>query len=212
MALPTLVIGDVYAVRYYCKDSEQTSVNTVYMLVTNTTLASVTLQELADRMDAVLGTGFIALIAATATYQGVGVKLANLPNPHAEVFSTISAGVGTAGAVGLPRQTAGLLSFYDGLSGPKHRGRLYLPFPAAADNDLAGTPKAGYVAQLATIATVLQGSTLVNGAAGTASLRHVIFHRATLTHDNVESYVARNVWATMKKRGSEGRANKGPLG
>jgi hypothetical protein len=205
-----LQVNDRCKVRVWCSDNEQASVNTYYYKVTAITGGGATDLDFASNFDNVVAPLYKALLTTGTIYNGVQVKRDNiLPEPITQ-FSNLNAGPGTAGAPGLPRQAAGLISWQTALAGPAFRGRTYLPFPDATHNTNAGVPTMPYVGNAQALATALASFTTVVGA-GTASVSFVIWSKKRLTLTPVtESFVA-DKWATVRKRGSYGRANVSPI-
>jgi len=211
MALNPIAINEYIQVRFYCQDDEQGSVNTFMLQCVARTALGITDKELADRLDITVGVLFPAILNNNASYRGVGVKSMNIGPGRAEVFSKVSAGVGTAGAEALPRQTAGLVSFYTGYPGRRGRGRMYMPFPAQDDNQATGHPVAGYVTAVESLVDALLGLGLVIGAAGDCTFIPVLYHREAASGDKIETRIVRAVWATQRRRGAEGSANVSPI-
>lgn len=212
-------LGAILAMTVYCQETDQVSINTVYGQVTGVSTGGATLNEIAVDYAAGLAGALKALLANTASFRGVGVRdISTLPKQAAS-YSASGAGVGSAGAVCLPRQTAGLISVYDGLAGKGHRGRFYVPFPSATDNMTDGVPTVGYLARLVTLAPTLFTLFVVVGAGGSTSVTPGLVHRfvnkvklpnPTITFPLVAP-VPRSVWATQRRRGSYGRPNKSPV-
>jgi hypothetical protein len=128
-------------------------------------------------------------------------------------------GVGTAGAVHLPKQTCGLISYVDGLSGRAHRGRMYVPFPSSADNVADGVPTVGYVVNLGALLTALLVPIIVVGAGGNTTIQPGLYHRAKVGPPPVPQSITilsgpptpSTLWATQRRRGDYGRPNRAPL-
>lgn len=209
-----LAVGDVVQFQVWCTDAEQASVNSMHYEVIATGPTPATDLDAATEFDSLIETNYKQLIVNSATYNGVLARIKNrLPLP-APVTVNANAGAGTAGATGLPRQAAGLLSFHTSLAGARGRGRIYLPFPSTADNQGGGGVTAGYVTKLDALWSAIEGTVLVNSGGRTASLLFVVYHQkgtgspATFP---ITSHVSSHGWATQKKRGSFGRANASPF-
>jgi len=209
-----LQVDDVIQNRAWSADSEQAAVNTIYYECL-TTDGAFTDQDFVDYMDSIWGTHFPPLLANTAGYSGATAQIMHFPYAEdATVFQSASAATGTAGAIGLPRQASAIISWYGTGAGPRNRGRLYIPFPASADDEGNGNPTAGYLARLGTLATNLKSVSSITQGGHTASFRLVIFHRATAPPnwtEDVFRYTIKDKWATQKRRGDYGKANSGPF-
>lgn len=211
-------LADLVVLSAYAVDTEQTSINAVGFQVTSTVTGGASLPEIAAAYGNRIGGPLRAVLSNNAFFRGVGARDITFVPKQAAAYSTSGAGAGSAGADGLPRQTAGLLSIYDGLAGKGHRGRFYVPFPAAADNTGDGKPTAAYGLRLATLATAVFTALVVVGASGTSTLTPGLVHRRanklplpfpTFTASGVP--FIRNVWATQRRRGSYGRPNSSPV-
>lgn len=207
----TLAPGDRLQFRIWCSDNEQASVNTVYYRVDSVTGASETDVAAAVFFDTQVAAAMKALLTTGVMYDGVQCRVANrLPLPVAQ-SGTVNAGVGTAGAPGLPRQSAGLLKFETDLAGPGARGRLYLPFPCAPDNETLGKPTAGYITRATALGTQLDNFTVIGSGPDTANVTWCVYSKVHARMQKITSFGVDLAWATMKKRGSFGRANVSPI-
>jgi hypothetical protein len=198
----------------FCTDGQQTSITTLYFIAGAPAGTGASYNDCALIVDTALGPKLKGLICAGAAYKGTGVK-STIPNPLAETYWPGAAGVGTAGAVGLPKQTAGVLSIYDGFSGRTHRGRLYFPFPATTDNVDPGRPSGpaagSYQDRMGSFASTAMGVLTAGAAPNTTTLRWGIFHKSTRAATAVVNTVVRAVWGTQRKRGDYGRPNASPI-
>lgn len=210
-----LMAGDVVEVRAYCQDSEQVSVNSFYFAVEGFAVTS----TVADA--AALSAGTIApvlkpLLNNNAFYLGLTARVVNRPPLLAAEENTSGSGAGTGGAIALPRQVAGLISWYTERAGPGGRGRSYLPFPPAAADVLDGLPSAAYIIALQAFANALLTLEDFNTGGRTANAELVVYSRHSIvlpgTHAyEITLYVARNKWATQRRRGSFGKPNNAPF-
>jgi len=213
------VLNEVVRLRAFCQDTEQGSINTFAYRANQITLAGATYAEIRNAWDATFSGAMKALIYNGATYRGAGISTYTGTPAPAETYTNANAGAGTAGAVGLPRQAAGLITWYDSFAGPSHRGRTFVPFPSASDNQTLGIPTAGYVTKLAALITAVATFGNVIGAFGTTQMAFGIWHRGRLlplpvvppSFTYYATSIARTVWATQRRRGSEGRANTSPV-
>lgn len=117
---------------------------------------------------------------------------------------------GTAGAAVstvISTQTSGICTLKTALAGRKYRGRFYMPFPVADNVDTDGSPNAGYVADLDTLAGDIVTDITITPAGGSSEISPVIWHKATSTFTPVTGHTARKEWATQRRRGQFGRPN-----
>jgi len=207
-----LSAGDRLEVRTYCQDGEQGSVNTVFYRIVAVT-GTVTDADAATAFDSVISGPLKNLLYDNAVYQGVAVRVANrLPLPVAALANG-GAGAGNAGAIGLPRQTCGLLDFRTPIAGPGGRGRWYMPFPSASDNETFGVPKGSYVTDLSAFGAALLGVVLIGAlvGGGSADVAFVLWSRKNAAMRAIDATFGSTRWATLRSRGSFGRANSGPF-
>jgi hypothetical protein len=172
-------------------------------------------------MDSVIAPVYKPLLANVAEYKGVQVSINRSTFPYRQINLPVAqntgAGVGTGGAIPMPKQTAGLLRFQTLNAGPAGRGRWYLPFPPQDADSGGGTASAAYV-----LALLALGGEVGVGISLSASGRTAILVRA-LVHNPpkgggpvpvpspVVDFVGSPFWATQKRRGSFGRTNKSPI-
>jgi hypothetical protein len=219
-----LEVAQLVQARIWCADSEQAAVNTLWYVVAAIGSPAATDQDVADNLDTIIAAHMKAVLAATATYRGVQVQIFSgmpvgliYPALFASVFINSSSGPGVAGAIGLPRQTCGLIEYQTDIPGRQGRGRSYIPFPASADNDVNGVPTAGYLTNLAFVAGDMGSGLAVSGVGGTATLVRVIPHLKKnkagnfVSHTPITNASGSASWATQRRRGSFGRANSSPI-
>lgn len=154
------------------------------------------------------------LIYNGASFVGTSIRLKPNPDALATDYRSLGNGVGTAGAVALPTQAAGLTTFTSNVMGKHGEGRNYWPFPAAADNELAGAPTASYVTRISNVAALLLAPLTVSGdPSGTGRVYPILQYTATTigVPATMSGYRAHNAWATQRKRGAFGRVNQSPF-
>jgi len=215
MAGQNLDPGDIIVTQVLCflSDEQQISVANRYWAVgTMTGSGNVTFQDVAGAMEGLLAVNLQAVLWNDARYEMVRVRRANPPNNDQWAVSTALAGPGTAGTVGLPSQTCGLLTFTGPTLGKHAEGRMYIPFPASADNRLNGIPTNGYVTNAGLFAAPLIVNQVINGS-GTrvANLNPGTYDRATQTMQSITNVRVSPSWATQRRRGMYGRTNRLPF-
>jgi len=221
-----LEVGDAIQIQIFCSLGAQTSVTSWYYTVD-------TIPGLSDSAVArLLADAFVvpwtALMCNDAQYDGVKVTnltqttiAPSLAPPKQDTF-------GNAGAIPLPRQCAALVGLLTERGGKHGRGRRYLPFPAAADNESDGiaTPTDGYRNRCNNLLATIAQRWVIN-AGGGAALTLVPVVRANLTvqpvppvdpplpptwnYFPITRYLIPDAWATQKRRGYYGRANFSPF-
>jgi hypothetical protein len=213
--MPTpLVNATIYRTTVYCTLGAQAAALPRYWSTGGSVVGTITMKQFADAVSAFLGPAYKAVLANVATYNGITCSRVTGATPY-EIYdsSTVSQGIGVAGAAAMSKQTAGLIGFYTNFAGRAFRGRQYVPFPASADDTGEGKPTIGagsYVARLGALALVLITPFVVVSGANTATLTPVIFHKGSSSMTPITAAAARLVWATQKRRGDFGKTNNPP--
>lgn len=173
--------------------------------------AGVTFTDVAADFSAAQATMYKNLIANTASFRGVRVRRIWPANLDAWGQFTGDAGAGISGPNSLPLQSAGLITFGGAEIGRKGEGRQYVPFPASLDNDASGRPTAGYLTALGVLGANIVSDRTVTVGANSVSLWHINFNRIVHTFKLLPNVVRVGGWATQKRRGDYGRANRLPF-
>jgi len=141
--------------------------------------------------------------------QILGVKiaaLAQLPPPASGIARDTDTGANASPT--LPGQASYLISLYTNLAGRAYRGRNYVPFPMAVDQDTDNTPKAAVVTALQAVANALYiPQFITTGGGGTMTTTPVIYHRETQDSTPIFSALVQKRYATQRRRGDYGRLN-----
>lgn len=215
-----LVVGEVVQARIWCVDSEQASVNTLWYVVAAAGGTPATDQDVADNLNVTFAPLMKGLLNNLAAYHGVQVNIHNGTAPFrqitAPVFNNSLVGNGTRGAIALPRQTCGLLSFQTPFPGQAFRGRFYIPFPADADNQGGGAPGATYITNATALAGQVGVGQSIVASTRTATLARVLLHGpgkdgVTPPPTIISGTSVSGKWATQRRRGTFGRANSSPI-
>jgi len=204
-------IGQVVELRIFCSEQEQLSVNVRHFQVIARAGVGVTQSIVAAYYAAILPALMKALLPATARYRGLSVRRLFPGALPTECFDDTGNGVGDVAGEALPKQVAGLLSFYSVTAGRSGRGRLYAPFPAEEDNDSTMQPTAGYVVRLSELGDALTGVDEPGGAGNTVQLQSVLYARDSHITTTFLTWKARDRWATQRRRGDYGRTNSFPV-
>lgn len=215
-----LAVDDIFVVRPWCTANEQASVNSFYYNVTALGLGGCTDQDIANEIDALLSPLYQAVLTTSNTYNGVQVQIvANAAGGFlpASVFSTGGSGPGLVAGATLPRQTCALTSWKTFFAGQAFRGRTYWPFPPTSFDTGDGTMTGGALAFYQALANQVNAYN-INIATG-CQFQLSLYHRGnphavppvppsvTLIVFNTTA----QTWATQRRRGSYGRANKSPI-
>ena len=205
-------IGDVLTVDNLNSMGNQLGVFTRKFKVVAITGQGLTLGEIAVGFEGTYAPLTTALMSAAALHRGHRTAII-WPPVHitASAYSNDNGGAGLVAGDTMAKQVSGLVSHYDGLGGPRHRGRCFIPFPSETDNDPNGLPIAGYVTRLAALSADWNTVKVYGAAGNTISLQPVLFHKADQTTTNIILNTSRGRWATQRRRGDYGRTNAFPV-
>lgn len=223
MAGPRNVIqtGDYWRSIISCSDGGQRSFNTWDFYCFLASGGPVLDSDLAAWVDLNMGAAYPAVLNNSAQYDYTEVfRLWPLPPDTLDtvarpVRNVVSAGVGSAGATALPKQTSGLIIWLGTTRRKGGSGRKFIPFPSASDNLAIGAPSGGYTGRLNTIGSAPIPQVALTVGSGTALMIPAIVrvHRASKTSpwlldaDLATDNRNRDVWATQRRRGDLGRPN-----
>lgn len=212
-----LIAGDLLKVRLWCTNAEQASVQTFYYSVLATGTPAATDIDVANSLD----TGFFStamppLLNNLSSYEGVQVQIYRLGMIFVSANATTGHGVGTGGAVALPRQTAGITHLTTALAGRAYRGRSYWPFPSVTHDQGDGVPTSAYASLIGTAIGGLLLLSAISTAGRTATIQMVLNHRKNKAGvippiTPIVLTFAEQKWATQRRRGSFGRPNVSPI-
>lgn len=210
--MPTpLALNDVCRLRIACYSANQQGINVTHWKVTSVTGASQTDAQVAAAFDSTLAPRYKAAISAEARYRGVSFqRILPIPATFPQTVTT-NDGVGSVAGHMMSTQTSGILSSQTEFAGAKYRGRVYIPFPSEGSNDTDGLPNAAYVTLIEDIGDELFTTIVVSVGGDSVTLTPVIYHRATGTTTKVDNFIARQKWATQRRRGSYGKTNPTPF-
>lgn len=200
-----LSLGDIVEVRLTSTGVNDRAVNVLHGVIEAPVGVSLTLQELADQINA----AFVALLppcmSVHATFRGVTASRV-FPLPRS--VSAVSSAAGTAGAVAgdpLPAQCSGVIAKKTVLAGKHFRGRFYVPYPAESQSGADGQPNAGYVALLDLLKVQLTGTVPYNVGANALDFTNVVLRRdlplGLAATNKVDATVSRILWGTQRRRG-----------
>jgi len=207
-----IAVNDIIVVQTVAQDGSQVAVLNRYWFAENTIgPGSVTFTNVADFFDVFNGTNLPPILANTAGYVETRVRRIFPANTDQWGVINSNAAVGTAGAVGLPKQTCGLVKFITADLGHHGSGRSYMPFPAVASNETVGQPTAGYVADVGdwALGFTTDPTTITVGAASLI-LQPVLWDRAASAKRFITGFQVSTDWATQRRRGAFGRTNRVP--
>lgn len=209
--MATIQVNDVYEIKYATYCAGNAGINVLHYACTAVAGTGSTDIQLATQLDALMAPLYKACMAGIATYYGIRAqRVTPLPKSLSVVVSP-NIGVGLAGAAALPGQVCGIITLQTAIAGRKNRGRVYVPFPASAQNDATNdTPVGGYKNEIQSLGVGLT-STIVAGVGGnTSTMVPVIYHRKDSTFTLVVSIRANQKWATQRRRSNYGQLNPYP--
>lgn len=210
-----IAVGDKYQVKIFCKFAPQLSVNIRHYIITAVSNPG-TEQKLCDAVSLALGSAIKPLLAGLASF--FGVETQKLVGAAFVTQATSNSGIGSGSVTsdGLPGQVSGLISLRTGLPGRANRGRLFIPFPAEADNNATlafPAPDLSYITRLATLGLLLVTLTVTttDSPASVVTLAGQIYHRGSNSFTPATTAVGQPNWATQKRRGGYGAPNANPF-
>lgn len=211
MALP-IAVNDKVRLAIVCDDqSAQIGINVSFWNVDSISAGAPTDQQLVDSFSTGFSAFYKPCLAPACRYYGAMLNRVSPGATTSTVFSGNGRGVGTATGDNLPRQTSGIITLKTAFAGRRYRGRVYIPFPAEADNDAVGNPTAGYVTRLGLLAAQYAGPLVHSIGGGTVVTSLLVRSRKFGLWTPVIATIARVVWATQRRRGSYGRTNQLPF-
>lgn len=206
-------IGDIWKVQSASILANQLAINTLHYIVTDVVGVGISSVQVASAFDALQAAAMKGMMAANATYRGVGAQKVF---PEVEAFGSWvgSTGPGTfaSGTGALPTQVCGLVTLRTNRSGRTGRGRVYLPFPDAAGNSATlDSPNAAYVAAVATWLTAVQGPLTLTVGGNSLVFSLIVLNKVLPGGSpQVTAFVTQAKWATQRRRGPYGRLNSLP--
>jgi len=204
-------LGQIVEVRVYCTEGDQTAVNVRHFEVTSVAGTGTMFSDMLQYYDGLFMASYPQLLNGGAFYSGLTLQRI-FPGPKSSLaYGSQTAGAGTGGADPLPSQVCGVVSFRSPLSGPRNRGRMYVPFPPKALCDADGTPTPGYLDGLDGLGDVFTGTDEIGGGGNSVQQSSIILHRADMTRTRFIQWVRRDKWGTQRRRGNYGKPNESPV-
>lgn len=204
------VLNDLFKINVYCDTPSQIGIFGWWAKVDTVLNGGVNLDACAVQVDAVYSALVMALLSKNANYLGCKISVPYVtPQPMPSIVNNPQTGLVNADV--MPTQVSGIITLQTNFVGQRNRGRCYVPFPGETDNDATGFPTAGYLVNLAALASqIVAPNTATSGISATGFIP-VIFHRGTVSTTSIVGARANPRWATMKKRGAYGRTNAGVI-
>lgn len=206
-----VVIGDILQQQITASTTDQAGIVSWFWRVTEVFNEGAVLGDIAEAMDTVWAQPTKALMSAGAEYRGMRLTKVFPKPPSAFCYNNTSRGPGAVAGDILPKQVAGVITWYTNKGGQAYRGRSYWPFPSETDSDPTGAPTQSYVTRLIDPALSRVQSRTFIGAAGSVVLTPIIFHRELGTSDPLLSGQVRGRWGTQRRRGDYGQHNVIPF-
>lgn len=170
-----------------------------YLLLCPDNPLGVELGDIADTFSDSISEQWRDLLTQEAVYYGSSVQQLR-PTMGVMAGSTVGNGVGTGGADAEAPQVCGLIKLTTELPGPRNRGRVFVPFPSETDVGVTGFFTTAYVNKLKVVGEALSINIDGNYEGQDYTIVPVIYHRVPGTHTAVDTYVARTVPATQRRR------------
>jgi hypothetical protein len=160
---------------------------------------------------------FKASMTSAAEYLGAKLYYKPASAPPILAQSTAHAGACTGSADPAPSQIAGLIQWKSDIGGPRGRGRMYVPFAAAASIGTGGLLAAGYVTELTAIGTgMIDGYNVPNDGGGGGNVLVVPCTRYIQPVPSnlpavMNNFTVASGFGTQRRRGFFGKPNNNPF-
>lgn len=207
MPLPFVANNDLFLVRVCCQAADQIAIND-FCYKADLTSGTYTLPALVNDLDADFFDAYKNWLAANAAFYGISLFRVSIPQSGPFVSTNLRFGLDIASL--MPRQAAALIAKKTAIAGRAGRGRVYIPFGGVDNVDADGHITAPGLALLQAIAIRTLTTQIYGGGGTTTTLIPMLFHRSTITADEVVDWTARVKIATQKRRGDYGRPNNLP--
>jgi len=171
-----------------------------------------TFEDQVAGMASTMGNLYVPLLTQNAKFRGVTMQdWTSAPPMIDPTVSPLLDVAGTGGAIPLPTDKCGAVTWKTFGSGRRYRGRSYIPFPSTDDMDGDASVKNSYLLKLATLIAGFVPNWIslnVPNASG-ATWKKVIPHVRTppLLSTDVTTGKARDYWNEQHRRGSHGALN-----
>ncbi len=208
------IVGDIFIVSVFTQLGQQEAVNDFNIEVTAVTAGGLTDQELIEAIDDDLAPLYKLIACTDASYRGMTIrKRVAVPLRPVTKHTNANQGACSSGALPLPSQTCGLISWKTDFGGRSQQGRTYLPFPSATDDVTPGMPTIGYVGSAGDIGTYVITPHTYNVVLRSTSIVFGVWSALvpTLHVTPWVTFVVPQAWATQKRRGAFGRFNREPF-
>jgi hypothetical protein len=201
-------IAEVWRVNFYLWVDGQIGITGINTFINMVTGAPVNAGDLAFAYMAATDPNFTLLTANAVLILGARASRVKGAGPDPQAGIATSTSTGSSANPPMPQQASGIMSYYTIFAGRSKRGRMYIPFPSVGDQDTDASPIQNYADRITALGDNIMGVTAFTGiSTGSANINWVIWHKATLTTDDVASHIGRKRWATQKRRGNYGKLN-----
>jgi hypothetical protein len=206
----SLLQNDVFTVRVACHTPNQVGINTLYYRVTDVAAGNLPASEVAEFFTTRFKPLWRECLSSNATFRGTSVQRVE-PQPKSIPVPFVNPDPGLFLGDKLPGQVSGIITTQTIFAGRRFRGRLYIPFPSEDANSATGLVHPNYVTALDDLADGLGPQIFIVTPSGSGTVRHVLYHRDADSYTDIASYVARDRWATQRRRGHYGALNQPPF-
>jgi len=162
---------------------------------------------------------FTNVMSDTSSVQGLVIWSTAVPPVALEAAVPTSPTFGQRSAATLPPQVCGRLDFLGSAARPRNKGRLFAPFPTAADNESNGTPTADYHTRLGSLGARFLTATTAQDLGPlppfptrSVSVRACVLPSTTLLPNLIVAQAPRVLWSTQRRRATPPHNNFSPFG
>lgn len=212
MPMTPLLVDDLLRLTATALANRQQAQVTCHFRVSSVAGASLTVKEVADAWQAICDSAWPGVLAPTSFGGNCLVERVLVTGgavaEYAEGVSTFPPG--TVGTSHVPTQVAPIIKKFTGVAGPKHRGRVFMPFmPADFMTDAGELDPVGGTAYGLWHATVFARPMTLGTLPDQVVLTPVLFHRhpTASTTEDIALFTVSPKIGTQKRRGDYGTPN-----
>lgn len=197
--MATMVNNGIYEIRPIHTQNSQRAINVLHYQYTNLGPGVYDESQFVAAFSLIYSDVIRPMMSVAARYDGAEIQRI-VPGRGDAVFSEAGAGPGAVAGDAMSPFTAGRLKKRTGVAGKRARGRVYVPFPAEADNEGSGRPTQNYIDRLLDLAIVLSEVLQIDPADPGEALTPGVYSRVGLIFRPITIMLRVREWGTMRTR------------
>lgn len=208
-----MAVGNLFECKWWTLMGSQIGITTWHWAVSATAGLGAYPEDLRDWISLNTAGDFKACLSIQSFFRGITLQQIWPGTKPRPLIDPSGAGAGGGAGIPLPKQVSGIIKKLTELSGRAYRGRMYIPFPSAGDNEaVEGRPTGNYLARLTSFATDIEDPVTVGLAPDTTTLSPCLVHRANPgTFNFITDTEPSPYWGTQRRRGDYGPKNIAPF-